>query len=172
MVSFRPVTREDLPILADWMARPHWREWWGEPETELGYIRDMIEGRDTTCPFIFRLEGVDKGYCQVWYVGDQQETEFVEDYPWLKWLPQDAAGVDLALAEERDLSRGLGTEVLRAFVRKLRREGHERIVIDPDPANLRAVKAYRKAGFREIGNLLGRTGDNLLMELVNTKGVS
>ncbi|MGX1498979.1 GNAT family N-acetyltransferase [Roseibium aggregatum] len=172
MISFRPVTAEDLPMLATWMARPHWRHWWGDPEEELNNIRDMVEGRDTTRPFIFQEGGVDKGYIQVWFVGDQQGSAFAVDYPWLDLLPAEAVGVDLSIAAEEDVSRGLGTRTLQAFVHELREQGHERIIIDPDPANLRAVKAYRKAGFREIEALLGRTGDYLLMELVSKEGVS
>lgn len=172
MISFRPVTAEDLPMLADWLARPHWRQWWGEPEEELNNIRDMVEGRDTTRPLIFQEGGLDKGYIQIWFVGDQQASEIAGDYPWLDLLPAEAVGVDLSIAAEEDLSRGLGTRTLQAFVSQLRKEGHERIIIDPDPANLRAVKAYRKAGFQEIEALLGRTGDCLLMELVSTEGVS
>jgi aminoglycoside 6'-N-acetyltransferase len=172
MITFRPVVEQDLPLLADWLARPHWREWWGDPETELGYIREMVEGRDTTQPFFFQIDGTDRGYIQVWYIKDQLGTEWVKEYPWLMLLPEDAVGVDLSLANREELSKGIGTEVLRAFVRKLRRDGYDRIIIDPDPANLRAVRAYRKAGFREIVDLLGRTDDSLLMEHVNTEGVS
>lgn len=164
MISFHPVRAEDLPMLARWMERPHWRQWWGEPDTELELVRDMIEGRDTTRPFIFREDGRDAGYIQVWYVKDQQGPAVLQEYPWLTLLPMEAVGVDLSIADGDRLSQGLGTEVLRTFVRALRRQGHDRIVIDPDPANARALKAYRKAGFREMPHLLGRTGDCLLME--------
>lgn len=172
MVTFRPVTSEDLPTLESWMARPHWRKWWGEPQEEVGYVRDMVEGRDTTRPFIFQLHGDDKGYIQVWFVRDQLGTDIIKEYPWLDLLPVEVVGVDLSIADEEDLSKGIGTTVLQAFVRKLRREGYERIIIDPDPANQRAVKAYRNAGFREMPDLLGKTDDSLLMEHMNTEGVS
>ncbi len=172
MITFRPVRSEDLPMLATWMARPHWQEWWGDPETELGHIRDMVEGRDTTRPFIFQVGGVDTGYIQIWFVEAQLGTNLVTDYPWLEVLPRDAVGVDLSIARADDLSRGIGTRVLQAFVQKLRAEGFDRIVIDPDPANKRAVRAYSKAGFREIGDLSGKTDGCLLMEFVNTEGVS
>lgn len=172
MVTFRPVTADDLLLLANWLARPHWREWWGEPETELGYFREMIEGKDTTRPFIFQVDGKDKGYIQIWYVADYQSTEWAVEYPWLKWLPPDTVGVDLSIADAAELSKGMGSAALRVFVRKLRDDGHNRIIIDPDPANHRAVKAYRKAGFRDIAGLLGRTGDSLLMEHIETEGVS
>ena len=172
MITFRSVEPEDLPTLADWMARPHWREWWGEPQEELGYVKDMIEGRDTTLPFIFQLDGTDKGYIQVWFVKDQLGPDILEDYPWLVLLPREAVGVDLSIADQEDLSKGIGTRVLQAFVQKLRHDGYERIIIDPDPANQRAVRSYQKAGFEEIPDLLGKTDDSLLMEHKITEGVT
>ena len=47
-------------------TQPHWQEWWGDVETEIRYIDDMIQGRDTTRPFIFQFDGKDLGYIQVW----------------------------------------------------------------------------------------------------------
>ena len=164
MVSFRPVTETDLPMLANWLARPHWQQWWGDPATELGYIEDMVEGRDTTQPSIFQVDGEDKGYIQVWFVGDQQETKWVEDYPWLNLLSGDTVGVDLSIADAQELSQGLGTKVLKAFVQNLRSEGYSEIIIDPDPSNHRAVHAYQNAGFIAMDELAGKTGDSLLMK--------
>ena len=95
-VVFTPVRHGDLPMLAEWLARPHWREWWGDPEEELGHIRDMIEGRDDTRPFIFHVGGHPSGYIQVWRIGPHQTPDWIADHPWLAELPADAVGVDLA----------------------------------------------------------------------------
>ena len=62
------------------------------------------------------------------------------------------------------LSRGVGSAALAAFTRRLHDEGHRTIVIDPDPANARAVRAYEKAGFRPVPRLEGRTDDALIMQ--------
>ncbi|WP_347138123.1 GNAT family N-acetyltransferase [Paracoccus sp. SSK6] len=78
-------------------------------------------------------------------------------------LPNDAVGVDLSIGPPDKLSRGIGSQILARFVAMLRAEGHRSIIIDPDIANHRAIRAYRKAGFREIAELAGRTGDCLLM---------
>jgi hypothetical protein len=72
-ISFRSVTADDYGLLENWMQRPHWREWWGEVETELGYIRDMVEGRDTTRPYLFELDGEPAGYIQAWIIADQSQ---------------------------------------------------------------------------------------------------
>jgi RimJ/RimL family protein N-acetyltransferase len=163
-ITFRPVTQGDLALLDGWLNAPHMRQWWGEPETELGYIRDMIEGRDTTRPFIIVSDGRDVGYIQYWFIGDHQNKGWIDDNPWLEELPAEAVGVDLSIGAAENLSRGIGTAALVAFVAMLRAEGHETIVIDPDASNARAVRAYEKAGFRPIEHLRGRTQDVLLMQ--------
>lgn len=162
-IGFRPVSPADYDLLRAWLAAPHLREWWGEPEEELGHIRDMVEGRDTTRPYIITLDGAPVGYIQYWHIGHHQNEVWIRENPWLAELPADAVGVDLSIGEPELLSRGVGSAALVAFVRMLRDEGRETIIIDPDPANARAVKAYRKAGFRPIPELIGRTGDSLIM---------
>lgn len=162
-IAFRPVTKDDMPMLRRWMDQPHWREWWGDPETELGYIIDMIEGRDTTRPFIFMLDEKETGYIQYWTIADQLFEPWLSKAPWMTEMPEGTIGVDISIGDRSRLSRGIGTAVLSAFVAMLREQGSTHIIIDPDPANKRAVRAYEKAGFRVIPELQGRTGEDLLM---------
>ena len=158
------MTAGDLPLMRRWLESPHVREWWGEPDTELGYIREMIEGRDTTRPFIFFTDGEPVGYIQYWFIGHHQNETWIADNPWLAELPSDAVGVDLSIGDPDRLARGIGSGVLRAFTEHLVGKGYKTIVIDPDPSNTRAVRAYEKAGFRPVPHLLGRTGDTLIMQ--------
>ncbi len=163
-ITFRRVETGDLPMLAGWMARPHWREWWGDPEEEIGFVRDMVEGRDTTEPYLVLLDGEPAGYIQAWFVGHHQNADWIADHPWLAQLPSDAVGVDLSLADADRLSKGVGSATLTLFVDQLRRRGFETIIIDPDPNNGRALRAYEKAGFSPVPALIGKTGDSLIMQ--------
>ena len=162
--DFRPVAESDLAMIADWIGRPHWQDWWGDVAEEVRLIRDMVEGRDSTRPFLFSIDGETAGYIQVWVVADQRVEPWLTEAPWLRDLPDDAVGVDLSIADADRLGQGIGPAVLLAFVGRLRAAGHKTIVIDPDPANLHAVRAYEKAGFRPIPHLIGKTGDYLLMQ--------
>ncbi len=155
---------DHLPMMRAWLERPHVREWWGNPDTELASIIEMIEDRDSTRPFIFHVDGKPLGYIQCWFIGPHQTDAWTKDNPWLKELPSNAVGVDLTIGEADMVSQGIGSAVLRAFVRKLRGEGHGTIIIDPDPKNARAVRAYEKAGFTPIARLLGRTEGVLIMQ--------
>jgi aminoglycoside 6'-N-acetyltransferase len=163
-IGFKPMQIADLPRLRAWLHEPHVRAWWGDPDTELGYVRDMIEGRDTTLPFFICLDGEPAGYIQVWFIGHHQNATWIASHPWLAELPATTVGVDLTIGEAAWLDRGIGSHALAQFVGALRALGYGDIIIDPDPANARAVRAYEKAGFRTIPHLLGRSGDSLIMQ--------
>ncbi|WP_295814452.1 GNAT family N-acetyltransferase [uncultured Nitratireductor sp.] len=163
-IDFAPVTAEHYPLILDWLRQPHVREWWGDPNTELAHIRDMVEGRDTTRPFVIRLDGRPVGYIQYWFIADNNGPEILEKDPWVAELPKDAVGVDLTIGEASLLSRGIGSRAVRQMVRRLFDEGYANIIIDPDPQNRRAVRAYEKAGFRAVPHLEGHTEGVLIMQ--------
>lgn len=163
IISFRKVTRHDLPLLEAWISQPHWQEWWGDVREEIGFIKAMIEGTDTTRPFIFQLDGKDSGYIQYWTVGDNLVEPWLSQTPWIKLVPPESIGVDMAIADLANISKGIGTKVLNAFIAELRNNGFDEIIIDPSLDNKRAIRAYEKAGFRPIASLLGKTGETYLM---------
>jgi aminoglycoside 6'-N-acetyltransferase len=61
------------------------------------------------------------------------------------------------------LSCGHGSAFIRSFVDGLLAAGTPRIVTDPDPTNLRAVRAYEKAGFHPDRMVDTPDGPALLM---------
>ncbi|WP_244530540.1 GNAT family N-acetyltransferase [Salaquimonas pukyongi] len=146
------------------MRQDHWREWWGDPDIELQYIRDMVEGRDSTRPYIFSVDGTDTGYIQYWFIGDSQCEPWKTQEPWVMSLEANTIGIDLSIGSERDLSKGIGSLVLSTFAEQLVQQGHTRIIIDPDPGNRRAIRAYEKAGFEPIPGLADSFPSVHLME--------
>jgi aminoglycoside 6'-N-acetyltransferase len=83
------------------------------------------------------------------------------------------AGIDLFVDSGHD-GEGLGPDAIPTLARFLIEErGHHRLTIDPAAANERAIRAYEKVGFRNVGLLRryqhvpDRTWqDGLLMELL------
>lgn len=163
-INFVPVEPEHFPLLRQWLNEPHMQEWWGDPDEELGFIRDMVEGQDSTRPFLIALDHVPVGYIQYWFIGHHQNEQWIKDHPWLTELPSETIGVDLSIGCPEKLSKGIGSTALMAFVATLREQGYATIIIDPDRNNARAVRAYTKAGFRPVSHLNGRTGDVLIMQ--------
>ena len=54
-IAFRPLERSDLPLLAEWLGRPHVARWWREP-SDLAAVEatygPLIDGSDPTEGFI------------------------------------------------------------------------------------------------------------------------
>jgi RimJ/RimL family protein N-acetyltransferase len=171
-ISFRPVTANDLTMLRGWISSPHVKKWWGDPEVELGYVEDMIGGRDPTRPYLILLDDATVGYIQSWRLGDVLGTQWEEAESWVALFPPDTIGIDITIGEEKLLSRGIGSAAIRAFITKLRAEGHEKFIIDPDPANARAIRAYEKAGFVVIPELAGKTPGVLLLQFQPDASIS
>jgi len=169
MIAFAAMTPADYPMLQHWLENPPMNEWWGDPDKEMAGIRDKVEGRDKTRPFIFFHEGEPAGYIQYWSVGNEVDSGHGAEAPWLLELPRTAVGVDLSLGRPELLGRGIGTAVLRAFLARLFAEGHETVVIDPDEANSRAIRAYEKVGFREYGRYPHGSGVTVLMTITSER---
>jgi aminoglycoside 6'-N-acetyltransferase len=72
-------------------------------------------------------------------------------------------GIDLFIGELSMIERGHGSALIRCFVDDRLQKGAPRIVTDPDPANVRAVRAYEKAGFEKHHMIETPDGPALLM---------
>jgi aminoglycoside 6'-N-acetyltransferase len=83
------------------------------------------------------------------------------------------AGIDIFIDAEHQ-GHGLGRDVIRTMARHLFEErGHHRLTIDPAVANERAIRAYKKIGFRPVGIMRdyergadGAWHDGLLLDLL------
>jgi RimJ/RimL family protein N-acetyltransferase len=74
------------------------------------------------------------------------------------------SGIDQSIAHEGDLDRGLGTGMVKAFVKMLFGDRRvTRVQTDPDPRNARAIRCYEKAGFQPIREVTTPDGTALLM---------
>ena len=163
-LGFRPLVSDDLPLLHDWLGREHVRAWWGDrgtlDETVAEYL-PSIEGADPTDLFAIVVDGRDVGLIQ---------TYLIDDYPdWAALIDagDDAAGLDIFLADEELLGRGLGTEVIRRFVAAVvfARAATRACVADPAVRNVSSVRAFEKAGFSAVMTFLD-PGDGELHALM------
>jgi aminoglycoside 6'-N-acetyltransferase len=77
--------------------------------------------------------------------------------------PSGTRGLDQFIGEANMLDRGHGSAFIRRFAEQLLAQGTPRVVIDPDPANARAIRAYQKAGFSKDRLVDTPDGPALLM---------
>jgi aminoglycoside 6'-N-acetyltransferase len=153
--AFRRVTHADLPILDTWLRQLHVREWWGDPARTLEQIAAHM---DDPAIKLFMVSHDDRliGYLQCW------DPHAEAGHP-CSDQPQGTRGIDQFIGESDLISRGHGSAFIRLFVERLLAAGAPRVITDPNPRNLRAIRAYMKAGFVPAGNRTTISGDALLM---------
>jgi aminoglycoside 6'-N-acetyltransferase len=152
--QFRPMTTDELPLVQRWLRAPHVAEWWGEPDEQFGLVSGDLD-EPAMDQFIVSIANRPFGYLQCYRLTDWN-TGFGEH-------PDGTRGIDLFIAEHDMLNRGHGSELIRGFADGMLGAGTPRMVTDPDPQNLRAVRAYEKAGFRKDQLVDTPDGRSLLM---------
>lgn len=141
LYDFRELTEADFPLLAKWLAAPHVAEWWDDgAEASLAQIREAMESVDTE-PLIVELDGKPIAYLQSY------DPHLEDGHPYQD-QPFGTLGLDISIGPAELLGKGHGSAIIRQFADMLFEEGCPRLVIDPHPDNLRAIRAYEKAGFQ------------------------
>jgi len=145
--SLRPTTDDDLDLLAGWLADPEVYRWWEGRPLSREEVADLYTGRrrPEVEPFVIEADGVPVGYLQCW-----RGTET-------------SGGIDLFLVPDAR-GQGLGPDAARAassFL--LDQRGWTEVTVDPVVDNLRAIRAFERAGFTPEGEEIdGETGKRVL----------
>jgi aminoglycoside 6'-N-acetyltransferase len=153
--GFRPVSEADLAMIAEWLAEPHVAKWWGDVDTEIASIREHLDSISVE-PLIVELDGRPIGYIQSY------DPHLEDDHPYQD-QPFGTLGIDLSIGIPELVGIGHGSAIVRQFVDELFVEGALRVIIDPDPANARAIRAYEKAGFTAFDTRNSIYGPAILM---------
>jgi aminoglycoside 6'-N-acetyltransferase len=148
-IRFTPLTHDDLVQLHVWLQRPHVAQWWRDLDTYEKVVADhlpALEGREATDHYLIVVDGRPVGMIQAYLVADHPEWEAIVE------VGPGVAGVDLFIGEEDEIGRGLGPEVLRAFVADVvfSKEDIHACVAGVESANARSLRAFEKARFRPV----------------------
>ena len=152
--AFRPMTEADLPMIRQWLAEPHVRQWWGDPDEQYALVSGDLD-EPAMDQFVVSTEGTDFGYIQCYDLTAWNSGFGTQ--------PEGTRGIDQFIGDPGMIERGHGSGLIRAFVDARLASGTPRVVTDPDPANPRAIKAYEKAGFARAGLVDTPDGAALLM---------
>lgn len=136
--DFRPMAAADLLLIRRWLAQPHVAQWWHDAAEQFELVSGDLDHPDVA---------------QFIVLADEKPFAYLQCYKLSDWTtgfgPQPAGtrGLDQFIGESEMVGQGHGSAFIQAFADQLLASGTPRVVIDPDPANTRAIRAYEKAGF-------------------------
>ena len=148
---------DDYALLVRWRAEPHVHEWW-DPDDPAPAYDEVVEhygpsvrGEEPTTACIIELGDRPIGYVQF--------------YRWLPWSIEDPEidvrpdadtfGLDIHIGEPALIGRGLGSRAVDLLCRYLEETEHASwIALTTEVTNHRAQRAYEKAGFRRVRQVL------------------
>jgi aminoglycoside 6'-N-acetyltransferase len=138
MHEFRPITSADVPLVKRWIAIPHVRRWWHDPIEQFELVSGDLDHPEVA-QFIVCTDARPFAYLQCYHL-----TAVNKDFG---SQPDGTRGLDQFIGEADMLERGHGSAFVREFTNRLFATGTPRVVLDPEPENARAIRAYEKAGF-------------------------
>ncbi len=151
-LSFRALEGSDLPLLADWIGRPHVAPWWREP-ADLASVESsygpLLDGSDPTEGRVVLLEDRPIGFVQKYRIDDDPE--------WRSTIVSalghpGGIGIDYLIGEADLVGRGLGRQIVTALVDECweRYASEDRIVVALLQDNVASWKTLEACGFRRV----------------------
>lgn len=125
-------------VIDRWLRRPHVTRWWGPAGRHTGTLGQ----RSTDTHALITADRKPVGY-MCWQKLSRAELEAAA----LTGLPEDLVDIDILIGEPDYLGCGVGPEALAVLLAKLHGEGVRWAGLATSTSNLRAIRAFEKAGF-------------------------
>jgi RimJ/RimL family protein N-acetyltransferase len=152
-ITFRPLRENDLPLLHRWFNTPHVSEWWsldGNNHPTLEEVKTKYTPRilpqTHVDVYIFSYDKKPMGMIQSCNMDDEPAEKAAFG------LEDGCVGIDLCIGEEDYVHQGLGSVIIRHFLKEIvfSRENVVACIADPYVENTVAIKCYQKAGFKYL----------------------
>jgi aminoglycoside 6'-N-acetyltransferase len=153
MIGFRPLARDDLPLLAAWLREPGVARWWNHETTEEAIERDFgpsVRGEEPGEDLVVLLDGRPVGLLQRSVISDYAED--LAELSALVDVPPGAVELDYLIGDPALRGRGLGSRMIAAAVEDTWRSRPDvpAVIVPVVAANVASWRALEKAGFRRI----------------------
>jgi aminoglycoside 6'-N-acetyltransferase len=154
-VTLRDVSDDDIPVLVGLLQDPETSLWWGDYDE--AKLRDEVADPRHSC-WTIEIDGEPAGLLEA---TEELEPEYKN------------VALDIFIGAPYR-GKSLGAEALRTILRVMFEErGHHRATIDPAIENERAIRSYKRVGFKPVGVLRkadrgpdGEWRDALMMDLL------
>lgn len=146
-LKVRKIVKEDSYQLAKWLSKPSVLEFYEGRDNpfDLEKVKkDFYDPKDETVKCIVEYEDRDIGYIQFYLLDDKTKEEY-------RYVDENIYGMDQFIGEEKFWNKGIGTLLVSSMVEFLiKYKNADRIVMDPQTTNSRALRCYENCGFKKV----------------------
>ena len=153
-ITLRPLTDEDIPLLATWLDKEYIRKWFKEKEPWLHEIGERAGTHRFMTHFIVCHNDRRIGYClhtDCFFLKNSDEKGYAALYENL--LEENHTyEIGYLIGEEEYLRRGIGRTIVRMLEEKIVEIGGKELSADPDEANTASIDVLLNNGFYKKGD--------------------
>jgi aminoglycoside 6'-N-acetyltransferase len=160
-IELRPMRRDELPLLARWLAEPHVARWWREP-ADLASVESRyapaIDGEDPTELLIVQLDRRPIGIVQCYLLADNPSYL---DALAPAGATSTGASIDYLVGEPTLVGHGFGPQMIARACERLWRRSPEitSVLVAVQQENPASWRALEKAGFGRVWSGTVDSGD-------------
>jgi aminoglycoside 6'-N-acetyltransferase len=141
-IAFRTATENDVDLLRYWDEQPHVKE--SDPNDDWQWETELLKHYDWREQLIAELFGKPIGFVEI--IDPALETEHY-------WgdIESNLRAIDIWIGEADELNKGYGTQMMTmAINRCFENPDVTAIINDPLASNSRAIKFYKRLGFKFV----------------------
>jgi aminoglycoside 6'-N-acetyltransferase len=161
-MTWRPLTAEDLPLLAELLREPEVARWWNHEHTVEAVERDFgasVRGEEPGEDLVVSLDGDPIGLVQRSVIRDYPED--LAEFEAIVDVPDGAVELDYLIADGAMRGHGLGSRMIASTVQATWADhtAAPAVLVAVVAANIASWRALEKAGLSRIGEG-AKTPDN------------
>ena len=146
-LKVRKLEKEDNVLLAKWLSDSLVLEFYEGRDNpfDLEKVKEVFfapEDEEVKC--IVEYDGNEIGYIQFYQLDNETKKEY-------GYFTGNVYGTDQFIGETEYWNKGIGTLLVTSMIKFLiEHKNADRIVMDPQTRNTRAIKCYEKCGFNKV----------------------
>ncbi|MBX0358568.1 GNAT family N-acetyltransferase [Halobacillus sp. Nhm2S1] len=148
----RKLVKEDCYILSKWLSDPRVLQYYEGRDQPFNLSRmesEFISSGDEKTQDLVLYQGVKIGYIQFYKLDKEMKDQY-------GYTDQIIYGMDLFIGEVMYWNKGIGSLLVTSMAGYLlENQCADRVVMDPQVRNERALTCYEKCGFRKVERLPG-----------------
>ena len=160
-IKFISLSESHFPLLLKWLETPHVKACWDQDiKYDLNLVNKKFDKYIHGIPisnalskliyaYIVYLGDAPIGYIQTYNANCYAEKNGLN----VNLIPTASAGMDMFIGEENFLNKGFGSLIIESFWQQIVSKHFDHCLVDPDANNIKAIRAYVKAGFTVVSSL-------------------